>query len=602
MFLKKYYSFTIMSMVLLLVINASTATANLGALTDLLHTGYSDGWNGSMKSNKYWLENTNQPGAIRYYYAANNGNNGQRSISTSVLLNATDPYSQAGLLYGFDSASRSYFLVNLTANGAMTVTRRDNNGFNVLFEEYLDINPSAFNTISIQENGNQLAISVNNKKLGNIVHEAAGKGSVGIVAIGLGKFGFSNFVDDAANKTANNDSLDISLLSNDTSKNTDRDKSGVNTTSATIAATAANINSNPLDEPFKTHSIRDEFGFEQPMEAMTIGMPKSWDVKGAVQWYGKPSCALDVGLPKVHLKGTSKNGTQWVEMIPGGIWGWHSGFDAMPGSAPRELAGCDVRRIVDIQTFVNQYIPSIRPNAKTSSMRPRPDLVQEMMQEQAAEFNSFRQQNPNMSVRPEVMEVQLSYQANGRTINELLITVVLFLDQPAVDMYGGMSARLTMAMATGTVMTATVEGPPDEKLLDTIGDTIVNNEAYQARLQQHVHQRTQQMRQVTQRKLAANRAFRASVAKSSANAKTYSDILDSNLASWNKIQDMKDAGQSKLVDATLERTPWQTTYGETVYMPQEYQRVIQLPNEVFAGTNDNFFNPVNGTELNQHQY
>jgi|GEM_PF-1246902 len=591
MFLKIYRTFNIALLLLLSIGTINVAFANLGTLKEVLHTGYSDGWNGSIKSDEYWLENTNEPGAIRYYYAADSGNNGQRIISTKVLLDAADPYSQAGLLYGFDKSSRSYFLVNITASGTFTVTRRDSDGFNIIFEEYLDVNPTSFNSISIEENGNRLTFSVNNKSLGNVSHSAAGKGSVGIVAIGLGKFGFSDFVENAS---ANSDQMSVNHQSRPSPNSNNR---SLNTQPTAIAASR-----NPLDERFKTHSIRDEFGFEQPMEAMTIKMPESWEVKGAVQWYGKPSCALDVSIPKVHLKGTSSNGLQWVEVIPGGIWAWNTNFDAMPQMAKSEIVGCDARRIVDIQTFVNQYIPTIRPNAKTKSMRPRPDVIQEMMQEQAADFAKFRQQYPNMRVRPEAMEVQLSYDANGRTVNELLITIIMFLDQPGVDVYGGMSAVQTIAMAMGTVMTATVEGPANEILLKTIGDTIVNNQAYQSRLRQHFNQRTQQMAQATQRKMAANRAFRNNLAKSNNTAKTYSDILDSNMASWNKIQGMKDAGQSKLVDATLERTPWQTTYGETVYMPQQYQRVIQLPNDVFAGTNDNFFNPMNGTSLNQYQY
>lgn len=556
----------------------SPAFASLGNLKEFIHTGSSNGWDGKIVSGEYWLENRSQEGAIRYYYTAYDGQSNQRTISTKVILNASDPYSQAGLLYGFDSNNRSYFLVNIGADGVFTVTHRDNEGFHRLIERPLNINPENYNKITIAEKGNELTFSVNNVKTGQLTHDAAGTGSVGIVAIGLGRFGFTDYEEQ--------------LRINRVAQTHNEEKPARSTVSTSLE---------PLDEPFKTHSIRDEFGFERPMEAMTIKMPESWEVKGTVQWYGKPTCAMDVGLPKVHLKGTAKNGMQWVEVIPGGIWGWNSNFDTMPQMAKSEIAGCDARRIVDIQTFVNQYIPTIRPNAQITSQRFRPDIIQEMMQEQGDQFAALKQQIPNSRLRAQAMEVNLTYNANGREVNELLIPIVLFVDQPGVDMYGGMSAVLTMAMAMGTVMTATVEGPADEKLLKTIGDTIVNNRAYTVRLQQHVNQRTQQMAQATQRQRAANRAFRANMAKSNT-AKTYSDILDSNMSSWQKIQGMQNAGQSNLVDATLERTPWQTTYGETVYMPQQYQRIIQLPNGVFAGTNDNFFNPINGTELNPQRY
>lgn len=587
MSIKQYLSYSTLLFILIFTLRINPAVANLGVLKEVLSTGYSDGWAANIESGEYWLENINQQGAIRYYYAAHDGINHQRKISTKVIVDAADPYSQAGLLYGFDNATRSYFLVVISAEGLFSVTRRDSNGFQALFETYLELNPKTFTVITIQENRNQLLFFINGNNVGEITHPAAGKGHVGIVAIGTGKFGFTDFAD--TEKTP-------SYSRHDNRPSVQADASNSSTSQITSASSTSR---HPIDEPFKTHSIRDEFGFEKPMEAMKISVPKSWEVKGAVQWYGKPSCALDVSLPKVHLKTTARNGTQWLEIIPGGIWAWDSNFDAMPAMRKTEIAGCDVRRILDIQTFVNQYIPKIRPNATLNSTNPRPDVIQEMMQENGALWADFQRQNPNMRLRPEAMEIKLSYNANGRTVNELMITIILFLDQPGVDVFGGMRAIQTMAMAMGTTMTATVEGPADERLMKAIGDTIVHNQQYQARLQQFVNQRTRQMAKATQRKFAANRSFRAKMAKSSSTAKTYSDILDSNMNSWNKIQGMKDAGQSKIIDATLEQTPWQSTYGETVYMPQQYQRVIQLPNDVFAGTNDNFFNPINGSQLNQ---
>ena len=109
-----------------------------------------------------------------------------------------------------------------------------------------------------------------------------------------------------------------------------------------------------LNEPQVTHSIKDEFGFDRPMEAMTINMPESWDVKGLVQWYGKSTCTMDISTPKVHLKGSAKNGMQWLEIIPGGVWAWNSNFDTMPQLYTSTIAGCDSKPIVDIETFVNQ--------------------------------------------------------------------------------------------------------------------------------------------------------------------------------------------------------------------------------------------------------
>jgi hypothetical protein len=97
--------------------------------------------------------------------------------------------------------------------------------------------------------------------------------------------------------------------------------------------------------------------------------------------------------------------------------------------------------------------------------------------------------------------------------------------------------------------------------------------------------------------LNARRAARASSGSSGSAASSSSgkDVLDIGMETWRNTSGMNDAGHAKSVDGVLERTPWLNTYGETVYMPQQYQRAYQLPNAVYVGTNDPFFSPVEAT-------
>ncbi len=336
------------------------------------------------------------------------------------------------------------------------------------------------------------------------------------------------------------------------------------------------------------------------MVAMTVSLPQGWDVKGAVQWHGNPTCAMDMGVPKYHFMATAPDGKQWVEFIPGGAWGWSSNFDIAPQMAQTGVAGCDARRITDMQTFVNEYLPVIRPNARILSIRPRPDQANVALSELV---NSIRQQNPNLRLRPEAVEIRLSYTANGNTVNELLIPVVLFMDQRVMDLQGGMNAILIQALALGTTVTATVNGEAEERLLDLVGDSMEPNPAYQARLEQHYRDRAQIMAQANARRLAAMQAYNASARNSSNSvAQTNSEILDIGMKGYTDRNKMRDAGQAKTVDMIHERQPWQNTSGQSIYMPQEYQRVYQLPNDVYAGTNDAFFNPMDGTQLRPAGY
>ncbi|MEL7374264.1 MAG: hypothetical protein AAGJ36_07350, partial [Pseudomonadota bacterium] len=85
------------------------------------------------------------------------------------------------------------------------------------------------------------------------------------------------------------------------------------------------------------------------------------------------------------------------------------------------------------------------------------------------------------------------------------------------------------------------------------------------------------------------------------------DALDSSMDSWRRRNGMTDAGQSKLVNAIHERRVVVNNQNQAVYMPQQYQRVFQLPNDAYVGTNDRFFNSVRatgefGTELSEYGY
>ncbi len=339
-----------------------------------------------------------------------------------------------------------------------------------------------------------------------------------------------------------------------------------------------------------THDIRDEFGFEQPLTAMTIQTPPDWVVTGAVQWAGNPQCVFD--RMKVHFMATAPDGKQWVEMIPGGAWAWNSNFQTFPQMAQQGVMGCESRPIIDIQGFVDTYLPLIRPGARILSSRLRPDVVDEVR-----EMMGPTQLQPGQQQRIEAMEIRISYSAQGATVEELLIPVLMFLDQPVADPYGSMNARLTLAMAIGTMTTATVDGKADEAVLDRIGETIKPDPSYQQRLQQHFQQKTQLAVAASQRRLAAQRATMAAMranrqASRSQVDTTGSDLLDIQMNTWINNSEMNDAGHANTVNMIQERRPWQTTTGATIYMPQEYQAVYQLPNQVYAGTNDPFFNPL----------
>lgn len=559
---------------------------DLGSLTPYLQDGSDGVWRGEYADNAYWLENFDDSGAIRYYYGDfDRREAGSRRIGVDLRFENTSSGARAGLVYGYDSSDGSYYLITLSPGGEFGTFRRDDNGVRQLGSSSAKLSGKS-QRLEIQERGAEVEFFVNGRSMGSLQSSGTGSGAAGIAALGIGRFGFNQY-----------------------RSTSDVAKHGASETAPVVyQSPEPQRNQQPVakNNGMIEHTINDEFGFERSVEAYRVSLPASWSLKGAVQWHGAAKCPLEFN--KVHFMATAPDGSERIELIPGGTWSWMSIYDANPQMKHYQSMQCPIRRILDMPSFMQTYIPSIRPNSKIVNSRARPDLVQKVMAS-AGDLPSGPGQRSNVQVH----EAQVTYEADGKTINELLISTVLFMQMPGPDPYGGTTGVTMVAQAMGTITVANVGAPPNRELLDRVAEEIQILPDYEQRLKGVMEQRSQMMAQANQRRraaqqqyLASRRAAAASSSTSSVNT-TGSDILDIQFQGWKNRDAMTSAGQSRTVDAIHDRTAFNNTQGQIVYMPTTHSRMYQLPNDVYVGTNDQFFNPVQatgqfGTELSEHNY
>ncbi|MCH6256311.1 hypothetical protein MLD52_07110 [Puniceicoccaceae bacterium K14] len=175
--------------------SSDTKPNGMGLLTDFLFKGTVEGWSGSTVDGIYWLENqAGNPNDIRYFYtAANESALGKRTAEVEVFTEHMDPDSRAGLLYGFQESTRSYYLIVAGSNGSIDMYRKDGDGFQLSQSSSIDAKPNESIHIKIEEDGQQLTILANGKTLSSIGNNSIGKGNLGVAAFGSGKFGFTNY-------------------------------------------------------------------------------------------------------------------------------------------------------------------------------------------------------------------------------------------------------------------------------------------------------------------------------------------------------------------------------------------------------------------------
>lgn len=167
--------------------------SSLGPLSPYLLEGKEGVWQGNLLDDAYLLTNTEDPNSIQYFYVERD--EGEYAISVSVKVEGESSGLQgAGILYVFHSEIPSYYAFTLDAEGIVSLSRRDEEGFNQLLGMGTEaVTKGGFNTLTIIEQGAAFHLLVNGEEIANVESSQTGKGAVGIVVLGTGSFTFSEF-------------------------------------------------------------------------------------------------------------------------------------------------------------------------------------------------------------------------------------------------------------------------------------------------------------------------------------------------------------------------------------------------------------------------
>ena len=179
--------------VLFLALPAMAQAASLGALEPYLLLGGDPPWAGSMEGDSYRLTNATNDADIVYFVAALPGGRAQEvSVNVSVQPQIGAAYSGAGLIFNFDSNSRTYLALVLMATGELAIYQRDNQGVSELARlptTGIAVEPLR---LSLRTTAEGLTIEANGTHQGSIGGVGL-QGQAGILAIDGGSYLFSDY-------------------------------------------------------------------------------------------------------------------------------------------------------------------------------------------------------------------------------------------------------------------------------------------------------------------------------------------------------------------------------------------------------------------------
>lgn len=512
----------------------------LGPLESIVSIGEADGWNGFLDNGVYWMENTSDGGAIRYYFTGISGAIGSRSLRVDVNAQGMSESSRAGLLYGYRESPKSYFLLVVSGDGMFEVYQRGSNGIQLRSGSSFALSKSGFQTIELEEENRKLSFSVNGKDMGSLESDVIGGGALGIAAMGLGRFGFSNYQEQ--------NSADVAASSPARDSGDTRSSLG----EATV---------------FTEHVIKDTGRNNLP--AYRLLAPKGWEVEGEITPAGQALFRLPY-LGNVKVKAPDH---RFVNFFPFTEYGYN---DQVQGGL---LQPFDGRFFARLPESLGQFVISLTQLGLDDSISGLriiseeivPDATEHVRKLATAQYQQAQQFNQNSGYTGQryhydrkVHKLVAEYYEEGQHIREttfatMSINVVTF---PNGSVKAGMWSLDNMYSVGGSVGKDHLSDP---ELAAVIRSRRINPDWAYALDMFYANQRNLIIREGMARAAAARGTWTNTRSTES------EDILDISFNGWKNRNAMTDAGQSRTVDSILERTAYTSSSGGSVYLPSFYQ-------------------------------
>lgn len=379
----------------------------LGALSSFIKIGQQGAWTGSMDGDVYWLENPSEDAAIRYYFTPVDATAfGQRTVSVDVTADAGQN-SRAGLLYGYNRNPTLYYMATVEPDGTGALYRRDEDGLNVVMSGSTPPGENGFSRLEVRESGSQIEVLVNGKSIGSMGSRGTGEGAVGIIAVGPGRFGFTNY------RQTPQPAVALSGGGPEAAP-----ASGAQRGRPAQAAAAASADIVRL----KRFDILDRQGFGEPVTAYSLLAPSDWRLEGGVEWTPNFRCYSELVATKARL--TSPDGRFAFEFFPNYATDWwddptvrNMRMQALAMS-PR---ACPIAPPHSSAEFVSRvFVPGFRRGANVVNAEQNAAVAE------AAKAKVFEKEGDviranGMQVDTDAARVRLAYDSGGAPTEEWVL-------------------------------------------------------------------------------------------------------------------------------------------------------------------------------------
>ena len=313
--------------------------------------------------------------------------------------------------------------------------------------------------------------------------------------------------------------------------------------------------------------IVDATGFEAPMAASTLFLPRGWQTQGGVFWAREFMCTNGYNF---MWSAHSPDGTTTISVLPQERWETNN----FTGGA--STPGCQPAPYRNVQQYLESAVQRWRPGSRPLDFRLREDLQRELAQLNAVTPTAMGE----MRTWVEAGEILFAFNDRGTDMRGSVAAVVVF----SSSRISGGAGMPTMESLSGFALPAYAVTAPNGRLnlpfFEAIRRTMKANPQWEARLAKHNSA-------IARVALEENRKRAAIIAQSNA------EIAEIREQAWNAQQESSDRRAREFGELMrgVETYNDANAAGGQVQLSNLYDHAWRLDDGSYVLTNNSNFEP-----------
>ena len=336
------------------------------------------------------------------------------------------------------------------------------------------------------------------------------------------------------------------------------------------------------------HRILDEMGFDQPVEAMSVLVPKGWRTQSGVKWRGVGECRGDIIT--WEMTATSPDGAIKFVVLPTRTFvASQNQMTRQALMAAQQQGGCTVNQPFTATEYL-QGLAQRDLGATVSDIREDARL-RGLIEKMNAQSNAISRQYGNQQRQSGTAAYGTLSWSDGT--KGLVNAGVSVIETPGVDLYGAPNGFAT----TSVFYQVYIRYPADREAeaLKHFG-TITSSHRMNPVWTQAKERFLTQLGNVEH--AGRMERLRLQGEQAAAYAKSQSEASDAQMRNWERKQASSDASQASFIQTIREVETWKDASGSPVELNAGYNFGWSRPDGAIILTNTSTFDPA--VELKQN--